>query len=73
MKNAALKVFKNKNFTKRDYECTNLVYAVGETQPEGDFWEETNDYKEFDGDIYLGKSDVQHLYTSCGIQYFGYM
>jgi len=52
MKNAALKVFKNKNFTKRDYECTNLVYAVGETQPEGDFWEETNDYKEFRQPIY---------------------
>ena len=69
----ATKVFKNKHFTKRDYECTNLVYAIGETQPEGDFWEETNDYMEFDGDIYLGKSDVQHIYTSFGIRYFGYM
>lgn len=71
----ATKVFKNKNFKNRNYECTNLVYAVnlGDNQPEGDFWEETNDYKEIDGDIYLGISEVRHIYTSCGIRYFGYV
>ena len=72
MKNAALKVFKNKNFTKRDYECTNLVYAVGETQPEGDFWEETKEFESVDNDIEFA-TNTTSLYVSCGIRYFGYM
>ena len=68
-----LKVFKNKNFKKRDYETGSLVYAIGETDPEGDFWVESNDFHQIDGDIYFGISDVKHLYTSCGVRYFGYL
>lgn len=41
--NSATKTYKNKNFTKRDYECINVVFAVGETAPRGAQWVETSE------------------------------
>lgn len=41
--NSATKTYKNKNFTKRNYECTNVVFAVGETAPRGEQWVETSE------------------------------
>lgn len=68
----ASKVFKNKNFKKRDYECTNLVYAVGEKQPEGDFWVETKEFETVNNDIEFA-TNTTSLYVSNGIRYFGYL
>ena len=34
-----MKCFKNKYFTKRDYECTNVVYCVGIIPPDDNFIE----------------------------------
>ncbi len=38
-----MKTFKNKHFTKRDYECTNVVFCKSETAP-NDNWEEIKDF-----------------------------
>ena len=69
------KVFKNTNFTKRDYETTNVVFASGENAPQGENWSEAaNDDYYFDEyqNLYF-HLNVTHLYTQDGIRYFGYM
>jgi len=58
-----MKTFKNKNFTKRDYECTNIVACVAETAP-NDNWIESD------------PSILEHLaklHTENGVQFYGYM
>lgn len=37
--------FKNKNFTKRDYECTNVVYCIADQAPNENWIETTEDVK----------------------------
>lgn len=56
-----LKLYKNKNFTKRDYECTNVVYCIANSAPNHN-WVETVE-------------DVQgsHLFTENGVQYYGWL
>lgn len=58
--------FRNKNFVKRDYECTNVVACVADTAPEtpDDRWVETDD------SILAG---LTQLWIERGVRYFGYM
>ena len=57
-----MKTFKNKNFTKRDYECTNVVACVAETA-------QNDNYVEADPAI------IEHLaklWIENGVQFYGY-
>lgn len=57
--------FKNNNFTKRNYESTNIVFCQSYVAPD-------NSFTECDElEIYLLK--CCHLYTENGVRYFGYM
>ncbi len=60
-----MKTFKNKNFIKRDYECTNVVFCQGESAPNDNYIE----VDELDLDLFNG----QHLYTQANVRYFGYL
>lgn len=56
-------IYKNKNFTKRNYECTNIVACISNKAP-------NNNFIEADEKI-LDK--LTHIYTQSGVQYFGYL
>lgn len=58
-----MKTFRNKNFTERDYECTNLVACRAETAPAGN-WEECED------SVLFG---LTQLYIQAGVRYFGWL
>ncbi len=59
------KLFKNANYTERHYEATNIIFAVGESAPETGKWVEV-DISEFD-------NNCIHLYTSCGLRFYGFL
>ena len=40
------KLFKNKHYTKRDYEATNIVYIEAEENPNTDNWVEVEEMTE---------------------------
>jgi hypothetical protein len=58
-----MKTFKNKNFTKRNYECTNVVFCQAETAPDAN-WVECNENE-------IG--NCQQLWLQNGVRYFGYL
>lgn len=67
------KYFRNKNFTKRDYECTNIVAAVvlgndemypAVTTPKGGNWEVDN------SGVLKGLMLIQRV---AGVEYWGYL
>lgn len=60
-----MKTFKNKNFIKRDYKCTNLVFCQSETAPSAD-WTEVDDLE-------LDLSGCNHLYTQAGTRFYGWL
>ena len=60
-----MKTFKNKNFTKRDYEATNVVYCIAEKAP-SDEWIETSV-----NEIYNSKCN--QLYRENDVVYFGWL
>lgn len=55
--------FKNKNFTKRDYECTNVVACEADAAPNANFV--PCDASELKG--------LTHLWTERGVRYLGHM
>jgi hypothetical protein len=57
-----MKTFKNKNFTKRNYDCTNVVFCQSETAP-NENWIECDE----------SENTLNHLYTEAGVRYFGYL
>ena len=57
-------VWKNKNFNKRDYETSNIVYAEGVSKPPFGEWEEIK------GVVPAGLSQ---LWIVNGTRIFGYM
>ena len=57
-----MKTFKNKNFTKRNYDCTNIVYCQSELAP-NENWIECDETE----------NKLNHLYTQDGVRYFGYL
>lgn len=58
-----MKTFKNKNFTKRNYECTNVVFCIGESAP-NDNWIETTEAM---------PENIRPLWIENGVQYFGWL
>lgn len=57
--------FKNTNFTKIDYECTNIVFCQAETKP-GENWIECDPAE-------IEKSKCKQLYIQNGVRYYGYL
>lgn len=55
--------FKNKNFTKRDYECTNKVCCVAQVAPDSNWI--PCDESELDG--------LTRLYIQGDVQFYGYL
>jgi hypothetical protein len=60
-----MKTFKNINFTKRDYDCTNIVFCQAENAPDVN-WVECEEMS-----IKLAKCN--QLYTSDNVTYFGFI
>lgn len=67
---SAAKVFINKNYTNRDYECTNIVMCESETNPDELVWSEEHPHAL---EHFLSKHRGQHLYTQAGVRFYGYM
>lgn len=60
-----MKTFKNANFTKRNYECTNVVACVAAEAPnDGITWIETSEVE---------VSGLDRIFIRAGIQYYGYL
>ena len=57
--------FKNTNFTKRNYECTNIVFCQSEIKPD-DNWVECDE-------IEIELSNCYQLYIQNDVRYFGYL
>jgi hypothetical protein len=55
--------FKNKNFTKRNYECTNVVFCIAETAP-NENWIATDEAM---------PSSMIQLRIENGVRYFGWL
>ena len=60
-----MKLFKNKHFTKRDYEATNVVYCFAETAPNDNWIECVNDE--------LTGTSAQRLYIQGNVEYWGWL
>lgn len=58
-----MKTFKNIHFTKRNYECTNIVACVGEQAPD-------ENYVQADPRILEG---LQQLWIQNNVRFFGYL
>jgi hypothetical protein len=56
--------YRNKNFTKRDYEATNIVACEAEKAPEGAQWEQAP------ASVLHG---LQQIFTVKGVRYYGYL
>ncbi len=59
-----MKTFKNTGWTKRNYECTNVVACQGTTAPKNGTWVEC------DASVIVG---LTPLWIEGGIRFFGYM
>ena len=67
-----VKVFRNKYYTKRNYDCTNIVCCTSATMPTHD----TNGNLITDGrwvESRIEEMEGNHLFTSGGVRYFGYL
>lgn len=60
-----MKTFRNKNFVKRNYECTNTVFCQAEKSPNENYIETT--------EADLTESKCQALYTENDVRYFGFL
>lgn len=58
-----MQTFKNKHFTKRDYECSNIVACVAETAPD-------DNYVPADATVLEG---LTQLWIQSGVRYYGYL
>jgi len=54
--------FKNKNFTKRNYDCTNVVFCQAEKAP-NENWIECDE----------SEINCDQLYIMNNVRYFGYL
>ena len=59
-------IYKNKNFVKRDYECTNIVACdvLGSSAPLPEYYEEA------DETVLKG---LNALYVQDNVRYYGYL
>ena len=60
-----MKTYKNANFTKRNYECTNVVFCQSETAPDAN-WIECKEEE-------IELSKCVQLYKQTNVRYFGYI
>jgi hypothetical protein len=60
-----MKAFKNKNFTKRNYECKNIVFCKGEIAP-NDNWIECDEME-------IDLMGAGSLYIENNVRYFGFL
>lgn len=58
--------FKNKNFTKRDYEATNIVACVADEAPASP----DGRWVAADDSVIAG---LTQLWIQCGVRYYGHM
>lgn len=58
-----MKTFKNKNFVKRNYDCTNVVFCKAESAPDSN-WIECDEDE-------IG--DCDQLWIKGDVRYFGYL
>lgn len=58
-----MKTFKNKNFTKRNYDCANIVACRADNAPNENF-------VECDASVLNG---LDRLHTQAGVAYYGYL
>lgn len=63
-----MEMFRNRHFTKRDYECTNVVACLAESAPNENYIPTT--HEELNAML---RSPVQPLYIEGGVQYYGYL
>jgi len=61
-------LFRNKNFVKREYECTNIVACIAENPPNENYVETT--HEELNGNL---SSPLVPLWIENGVQYYGYL
>ena len=62
-------VFRNKNYTDRNYEATNVIACVVTSQAPDDFI--LGDRWVADPDLII--SNLTHLYTQSGVRYYGHL
>jgi len=60
-----MKTFKNKNFIKRNYECSNIVFCQSETAP-NENWVECDELE-------LKSTSCYQLWLQDGVRYFGWL
>lgn len=58
----AIKTYKNKNYKKRDYECTNFIFCQA-INPPADYWIECDE----------SEINCNQLYIQAGVKYFGHL
>lgn len=56
-------IFRNTKFTKRDYECTNIVACVAEEAPN----------ENYVLDLKFSIANLTHLFTQSGVRYYGFL
>jgi len=74
MNGTDMKRFMNKNFTRRDYECTNVVACIADVAPSAD-WIECDETR-FTGVNMCGRrfaEPLMQLWTERGVQYWGWL
>jgi hypothetical protein len=62
-KDEAVKTFKNKNYTKRDFECSNIVCCTATTAP-GPQWVECAEAELF---------GLQKLWITGEVRFYGFL
>jgi hypothetical protein len=62
-KTTTMKTFRNTNWTRRDYEGTNVIFCQAEEAPKA-YWVECDE-------VEIGK--CQQLWIQDGVRYFGYL
>jgi len=58
-------IFKNKNFVKRDYEATNIVFCDAAIAPDAN-WIECDASE-------IEEANCTQLHTQAGVRYYGYL
>lgn len=66
-----MSVFRNRNFVKRDYECTNVVAAVADEKPAfgwngqpADYWEQADE---------TALAGLEPIGSMAGVKFYGYL
>jgi hypothetical protein len=64
-----MRTFRNKNYTKRDYDCTNIVFCQAENKPGANWYECT------ESEIETRKCEKlwSEMANNTEITYFGYL